>query len=93
MCDAYIFPGGSDIDPSLYGHMKSGARGIAPEYDRYLFSSMRRVFETRKPILGICKGMQLLNVSHGGTLKQDLEEQTYHFQPERGYEMIDKIHV
>ena len=91
MCDAYIFPGGPDIDPSLYGHARNGARGVVPEYDRYLLSSMRKVFETKKPILGICKGMQMLNIAHGGTLKQDVEEQVYHFQPERGYEMIDRI--
>lgn len=52
---------------------------------------MRKIFKTRKPILGICKGMQLLNIAHGGTLKQDIEEITHHFQPERGYECIDSV--
>jgi putative glutamine amidotransferase len=89
MCDAFVFPGGRDIDPTLYGREKNGARGIRPEYDRYLLIAMRAIFETRKPILGICKGMQLLNVAHGGTMKQDVDEITHHFQPERGYEHID----
>ena len=93
MCDAYVFPGGPDIDPSLYGHEKHGARGVVPEYDRFLLSAMRRIFESGKPILGICKGMQLLNIAHGGTLKQDIEEITHHFQPERWYEEIDSVRV
>lgn len=54
---------------------------------------MEKISKTKKPILGICKGMQLLNIYHGGTLKQDLEEITHHFQPERGYEKIDEIHI
>ncbi len=90
-CDGFIFPGGPDIDPSLYGKEKSGARGISPEYDRYLLMAMKKIFLTKKPILGICKGMQLLNIAHGGTLKQDIEEVSYHFQPERGYEHIDSL--
>jgi putative glutamine amidotransferase len=54
---------------------------------------MHAIFESGKPILGICKGMQLLNIGHGGTLKQDIDENTYHFQPERGYEKVDTIEI
>jgi putative glutamine amidotransferase len=93
MCDAFIFPGGQDIDPSLYGRDMDGARNTIPGYDHYLLSSMEKITKAKKPILGICKGMQLLNVYHGGTLKQDIDENTYHFQPERGYEKIDEIHI
>ncbi|GAB0174277.1 MAG: gamma-glutamyl-gamma-aminobutyrate hydrolase family protein [Candidatus Altimarinota bacterium] len=93
LSDAFIFPGGQDIDPSLYGRDMDGARGTIPSYDRFLLSSMEEITKNNKPILGICKGMQLINVYHGGTLKQDLEENTYHFQPERGYEKIDEIHI
>lgn len=93
MCDAFIFPGWQDIDPSLYGRDMNGAKNTIPGYDHYLFSSMEKITKVKKPILGICKGMQLLNVYHGGTLKQDVEENTYHFQPERGYEKIDEITI
>jgi putative glutamine amidotransferase len=89
MCDAFVFPGGPDIDPTLYSMEKSGSRGISPDYDRYLLSAMQAIFSTQKSILGICKGMQLMNIAHGGTMKQDIEEHLYHFQPERGYEHID----
>ena len=92
-CDGFIFPGGPDIDPALYHESIHGARGIVPDYDRYLIDAMRRIFDTHKPILGICKGMQLLNVAHGGTLYQDIDEHTYHFQGERGYEKIDTIEI
>ncbi len=93
ICDAFIFPWGQDIDPSLYGRESNGARHTVPGYDRYLLSSMKKIIQTRKPILGICKGMQLLNVCHWGTLKQDVEEHAYHFQPERGYEKIDEVTI
>jgi putative glutamine amidotransferase len=89
MCAAFIFPGGPDIDPTLYGEEKKWALGISPDYDRYLLWAMREIFSTEKPILGICKGMQLLSIAHGGTMKQDIDEHLYHFQPERGYEHID----
>lgn len=92
-CDAFIFPGGQDIDPSLYGRDMDGARGTIPGYDRFLLSQVEKITKANKPIFGICKGMQLLNVYHGGTLKQDVEENTYHFQPERGYEKIDEIRI
>ncbi len=91
MCDAFVFPWGPDIDPSLYGRDMQWARNTIPAYDRYLMNSMGKIAETKKPLLGICKGMQLLNVYHWGSLKQDVEENTYHFQPERGYEEIDEI--
>ena len=93
ICDAYIFPGGPDIDPSLNSRETAGARGVVADYDRFLLSAMQQVFERRKPVLGICKGMQLMNIAHGGTLKQDIEEMTYHFQPERGYERVDTIEI
>ncbi len=93
MCDAFIFPGGQDIDPSHYGRDMNGARNTIPGYDHYLLSSMEKITKAGKPILGICKGMQLLNVYHWGTLKQDVDESTYHFQPERGYEKIDEIKI
>jgi putative glutamine amidotransferase len=91
ICDAFIFPGWPDIDPNLYGQSPSWASGVVPGYDRFLLSSMQAISKTQKPILGICKGMQLLNIAHGGSLKQDIEENTHHFQPERGYERLDSV--
>lgn len=92
-CSAFIFPGWSDIDPSLYGQESAWARGANIEYDRFLYSAMEKITLLSKPVLGICKGMQLINIVHGGTLKQDVEEYTHHFQPERGYDYVDEIRL
>ena len=91
LCDRYIFPGGSDIDPSLYGQYASGARWVMREYDRYLLDAMRDIMMRKQPILGICKGMQMMNILHSGTLIQDIAWRKKHFQPDRGYETVDEV--
>ncbi len=93
MCERFVFPGGPDIDPSLYGREISGARGIVPGYDRWLLGAMDEIMRRQKPILGICKGMQLMNIALWGTLTQDVEEHTHHFQMERWYEKIDTVTI
>ena len=71
--DGFLFPGGQDVTPALYGQEKSEKCGetceILDEMSKGLFE---RIFGTGKPILGICRGLQLLNVLLGGTLYQDL---------------------
>lgn len=71
--DGFLFPGGHDIDPALYGEEKSGKCGIiCPERDRMERLFFPMALETGKPLLGICRGVQLFNVMLGGTLYQDL---------------------
>lgn len=60
--DGFIFPGGADIDPSLYGAAAAGAVDFIPEHDGFLFRFLERAVAARKPVFGICKGMQLVNV-------------------------------
>lgn len=76
LVDALILQGGADVSPSTYGHA-----ALRPEWqgdairDRYeieLIDSFRRA---GKPILGICRGAQMLNVAFGGTLVQDIASQ------------------
>jgi acyl-CoA reductase-like NAD-dependent aldehyde dehydrogenase/gamma-glutamyl-gamma-aminobutyrate hydrolase PuuD len=71
-CDGFILSGGIDIDPSLYKENFAGAEETNVVRD--LFES--KIYEYsqihRLPILGICRGMQLVNVLHGGRLIQDL---------------------
>lgn len=71
--DGILFPGGADIRPALYGKAPHPAldRGDAPrdEMERTLAAWAWR---DRMPVLGICRGMQMLNVSRGGSLVQDL---------------------
>lgn len=73
MCDGFLFTGGVDIAPERYGETASELCGeIQPLRDAMEFAVLGEVLAAGKPILGICRGAQLLNVALGGTLYQDL---------------------
>lgn len=73
--DALLLAGGADIDPARYGAETHPATvGTWPERDRFEIALVRRALQRDMPILGICRGMQLLNVALGGTLDQHLPE-------------------
>ena len=79
LLDGLLLAGGADIDPSAYGsdpHPQT--RGTVPERDRSEIALTRRALERDMPFLGICRGMQLLNVARGGTLLQHLPESHGH---------------
>lgn len=74
--DGYIIPGGLDIAPSFFNEEKSCI--INPEDPARIYfeiSLIREIIEARKPLLGICYGMQLINVCLGGSLYQDINQQ------------------
>lgn len=73
--DGIIFAGGFDVNPLYYGenpHPKLGAT-FRPR-DLAEMAMLKAVIKTDKPLLGICRGMQLINVGLGGSLYQDLSE-------------------
>ncbi len=79
--DGYLLTGGHDVNPELYGAEKSPSCGAVCESRDLLETMLYRIAGgTDKPVLGICRGIQLLNVLHGGTLYQDLPEE---FRTER----------
>lgn len=84
--DALILQGGSDVHPRFYGE--------TPALNDYPFDEERDIYELKlieaflnegKPILGICRGFQLLNIYFGGTLHQDLDKKSFsgHFNKEK----------
>ncbi len=74
--DGFIFTGGGDMDPSLYGEEILPACGrIAAERDAFEMALLTEVTALKKPVLGICRGMQVMNVFCGGTLWQDYASQ------------------
>lgn len=77
--DALLLAGGADIDPDSYAAARAPQTvGTSPERDRFELALSRRALERELPILGICRGMELLNVACGGTLVQHLPHLTGH---------------
>ena len=76
LCDGFLFSGGSDLDPALFGEAPWYALGpVSLMRDRTERCYWDAIRDTGKPILGICRGLQTVNVFRGGTLYQDLGSQ------------------
>lgn len=72
--DGLILSGGRDINPYLYGeNFNQGIGVISPERDDFEFKLLDYFYSTQKPILGICRGLQLINVYFKGSLYQDIK--------------------
>lgn len=77
--DALLLSGGADLDPAGYGAEPGpGTAGFRAERDRFELALARAALERDMPVLGICRGMQLLNVAVGGTLEQQLDDAALH---------------
>jgi putative glutamine amidotransferase len=84
LLDGLILAGGADIDPDAYGDERHAeTAGTVPERDTFEIALTRRAFERDLPLLGICRGMQLMNVARGGTLLQHLPESHGHHEHRR----------
>lgn len=64
--------GGADIDPAFYGEDNTDSRGVDRDHDIACFAMIRRSVELGVPVLGICRGLQLINVFFGGSLFQNI---------------------
>lgn len=71
-CQALLLPGGADLDPALYGAENQGSQGIDRRLDETELGLIRQFSAAGKPILGICRGLQAINVAFGGDLIQHL---------------------
>ena len=71
-CDGLILCGGGDLQSSLFGQENQGADPPDVDRDQAELELFRAFYQANKPILGICRGMQLINVALGGDLIQDL---------------------
>jgi len=73
--DALLLAGGSDVDPASYGAERHPETGVTwPERDRFEIALTNGALERRMPVLGVCRGMEILNVALGGTLVQHLPD-------------------
>lgn len=73
LCDGFLFCGGSDITPLLFGEEPKNGNGKTDiTVDLFQIRLTKRILLTGKPVFSICRGMQILNVACGGTVWQDL---------------------
>jgi putative glutamine amidotransferase len=70
--EGIIIGGGDDIEPVHYGDQSPEEKGFNRERDQFEIAMIRRALDEGIPILGICRGAQLINVVHKGTLYQDI---------------------
>lgn len=73
-----LLPGGGDITPAFFGQTDHGSHNIDTELDILQFQALDSFIASGKPVLGICKGLQLINVRFGGTILQDIATAKQH---------------
>lgn len=72
--DGLILPGGGDIHPSRYGEKKAGSKNINNKLDNMQFAVLDKFVKAGKPVFGVCKGIQVINVYFGGSLNQNIKK-------------------
>ena len=79
LLDGLIITGGADVDPGVYGaEAHPETKGTVPERDAFEIALARGAMERDLPLLGVCRGMQVMNVARGGTLIQHLPDDVGH---------------
>jgi len=90
LLDALLLAGGADIDPECYGaETDPQTRDMVPARDAFEIAMARAAIEADLPVLGICRGMQLINVARGGTLTQHLPDLLGHEEHRRALGTFD----
>jgi len=91
--DGLLLQGGSDVAPRSYGSTPHKPEWLGDhERDLYEIELLNECLRVGKPVLGICRGLQLINVAFGGTLCQDLESKRPDSQVHRDWTVYEELH-
>ena len=91
--DGLLLPGGGDINPLRYHQQLNGSKGIHDDLDVMQFLMLDAFVSHKKPVFGICRGLQLINVYFGGSLVQDLATAKAHARDYPPLQNPDKKHT
>ncbi len=89
--DGLLLCGGDDVDPAFFGQEDWASEGIDRDRDEAELALAKAWLNAGKPILGICRGMQILNIATGGDLLQDIGDPLHHYHT-RAPGTRDKVH-
>lgn len=98
LCDGFILSGGVDINPIYFNQEPSRKLGtVNNKLDAFQIALTKKILRSRKPILAICRGIQLLNICLGGTIYQDMDDiptkTILHMQKSERYRGIHKVEL
>lgn len=90
--DGILFTGGGDLDPALQGLPEGDPTimGVLPNRDQFEVEACRQAIDGGLPVMGICRGMQLINFTQGGTLYQDVDRDFAPVETPKGHRQIDR---
>lgn len=91
--DGLLLPGGCDVNPARYGKDRIPQETVDDDLDTLQFDVLAEFLEAGKPVLGICRGHQLLNIAFGGTLIQHLPEAEKHQSLSSGEDNVHTIRI
>ena len=92
-CNGLLVPGGIDMDPAWYHQPNIASRDIDPNRDKDELALIHMFFEAGKPILGVCRGHQVLNVAFGGSLIQDVPNAANHVNLGKAGDNVHPVHA
>jgi putative glutamine amidotransferase len=89
-CDGLVLSGGTDVDPIVYGQAARRPEWRGDRYrDLYELALIHEALERELPILGVCRGAQILNVALGGSLRQDIADEVPNALDHRNWELYE----
>ena len=88
--DGLLLPGGWDVNPSRYGRERLSLETVDDDLDALQFETLDRFLAADRPVFGICRGHQLLNIAFGGTLIQHLPGAENHMSLPSGEDNVHR---